>query len=380
MPSKKHTPEQAGLFDAGDEEASPESGTRRALMVPFGKFKDQPADLLLAHSEYALWLLAAKSSLLRRSHPQMYSWLVSHFGLPDTTPEHNRLQNRFLDDDFRLQVFLHLNPNAAEQPPRVVDPAAIVQGWKRILPSRVSWASSCAYESVGAMKNMTLDEWNSKLQAAALEQIRRDIGKIVVDCSSSRAATADEQARFAVAGRAPRVWAPVFTAGAPKFEVDGSDVDFSVDSDFVVRVDEPQPGYSSMEHPSSSLLTYEFKRRYRVEVKPFVGDDYPVILRSMVAKNCNLLLVEAFEADGATWEQVEQVFASRSIRVALLEDVLLTPISESVRCLSLPPLDTGALNSLAAEELGGHFEGVRKARTNFDELRKTHWDHKTGPG
>jgi hypothetical protein len=73
-------------------------------------------------------------------------------------------------------------------------------------------------------------------------------------------------------------------------------------------------------------IGFAFARRLRIEVKPFVGDDYPVVLRSMVATQCNVLLVESFEADGASWEQAVKVFASRRIRAVRLEDVLLTAV------------------------------------------------------
>lgn len=54
MATKRHHPDQPGLFEAvaGAELGVPLN--RQTLLVPFGKFKDQPADLLLAHSEYAL--------------------------------------------------------------------------------------------------------------------------------------------------------------------------------------------------------------------------------------------------------------------------------------------------------------------------------------
>lgn len=119
--------------------------------------------------------------MLRRSHPQMYAWLVGHFGVPDTTPEHNRLQNRFLDDDFRLQLCLHLNPDEPAKLLRATVPGAVVNGWKAILPSRVQWAYSSASDAFGFETQTPPEEREPKRKASALESLRKDVGKIVVE-------------------------------------------------------------------------------------------------------------------------------------------------------------------------------------------------------
>lgn len=367
MPPKKHATQQPGLFEHEDDGESPTLPARQSLVVPFGKFKDQPVDLLLAHSEYALWLLGAKGSMLRRSHPQMYAWLVSRFGVPDTTPEHNRLQNRFLDDDFRLQVVLHLNPGIAEQLTSSVNSSAVVEGWKDILGLRVRRAYADGRESAGDGAAKATQEHAARVKLLALGFLHQAVDSIKVRCTSLQDATADESARFAAdgLGHVRRVWRPVLQPDESKFEVDGADVQFDVEVGISVEVNEPLSFYPSSTRPSTKLLEWDFRKSYRVEVKPFVGDDYPVILRSMVAKNCNLLLVESFEADGASWEQVAKVFASRKIRVALLEDVLLTTVPDAIRCLPVPVVDKEGLMRAAAEELDRHIEGVSAALRDF---------------
>lgn len=363
MPKKTHQPNQAGLF-GDDEGATPPASAASSLVVPFGKFKDQPADMLLANADYALWLLSAKAAMLRRSHAQLYHWLVSHFGAPDTTPEHNRLQNRFLEDDFRLQLYLHLHPGLAEKPLLSTTAAAVVEGWKRVLPSRVAYAHANSIEWVSHQRAVSAEEREAKAREKALASLQEVVGKVVIECSAPRAATPDEQARFEAEGlgAVSKVWGPVLRPGAPTFEVEGADVQFDAGGIFEVRIDEPYPEYPSSRDPKTELLSFAARKRYRVEVKPFVGDDYPVILRSMVAKNCNLLLAEAFEADGASWEQVEKVFASRNIQVARLEDVLLTPIPTYVRCLPLPFIDLAEMMRLAAPALDEHIIKVNEAR------------------
>jgi len=353
-------PDQAGLF-GDDPPLRPVATESRALTVPFGKFKGEPVDLLLAHADYALWLLTAKAALLRKSHPPLYHWLIGHFGAPDTTPEHNRLQNRFLEEDFCLQLYLHLNPGVAEKPRQYTTASAFINGWKNILSSRVGWANSCGVDAAQYGGGGTPDERAVKVRQKALEVLQRDIDKVVLVCPKKK--RSDNAGRTGTepdaAGATQSAWNPVFSAADVQFEVDGADVQFKAGGSISLYVDE-NPSYGR--EVMWNLLNFSDIKHFRVEVKPFVGDDYPVILRSMTTKKCNVLLVEAFEADGASWEQVKKVFASRGIQVALLEDVLLTPIPDYARELPLPSIDRAEMMRLATIAFDEHVAKAAAAK------------------
>lgn len=370
MPKKKPDINQTGLFE--DEQApAPQPLSRGSLVVPFGKFKDQPADLLLANADYALWLLNAKAAMLRRSHPSLYHWLVSHFGAPDTTPEHNRLQNRFLDDDFCLQLCLHLNPGLAAKPAQQATADVVMAGWKALLPSRVQQTYSSALESTTFDYGTPAAEKPVVAKQKALRWLQQAVDNVVIESVGTRDSSLEERAQFEAQGLGAvlRVWAPVLRAGPAQFEVEGADVQFEAAGALVAYVREntatadPSLSYAR----AIDLARFGFEKRYRVEVKPFVGDDYPVVLRAMVARNCNVLLVDAFEADGASWEQVASVFASRKIRVALLEDVLLTPIPPELRVLPIPELNRAEMMRLASVALDEHLASHAAARAAFKQ-------------
>jgi hypothetical protein len=75
-------------------------------VLSFGKHKGQPFEVLLQDSGYALWLMNSMFGKLQTSHPELLAFLVSRYGVPDRTPVHNKLQNRFLDESFCLQFAL----------------------------------------------------------------------------------------------------------------------------------------------------------------------------------------------------------------------------------------------------------------------------------
>jgi hypothetical protein len=71
-------------------------------VVPFGKYKGQPVEVIAEDRQYCDWLLAQAWFIQR--YPQLHTLVINNFGEPSETPEHNALQIRCLEDRFRLQV------------------------------------------------------------------------------------------------------------------------------------------------------------------------------------------------------------------------------------------------------------------------------------
>ena len=69
-----------------------------ADIVPFGKYRGQPIDVLAADSGYCDWLIA--QAWFRERYGNVYTLIVNNFGEPTETPDHNALQARFLDEAF----------------------------------------------------------------------------------------------------------------------------------------------------------------------------------------------------------------------------------------------------------------------------------------
>ena len=68
-------------------------------LVPFGKYKGQPVEVMQMDTAYCDWL--SKQSWFREQYGNVYNQvIINNFTEPTETPEHNRLQAKFLDDDF----------------------------------------------------------------------------------------------------------------------------------------------------------------------------------------------------------------------------------------------------------------------------------------
>lgn len=61
-------------------------------IMPIGKFKGQPVEVLRDDPEYREWLLG--QDWFRQKFPQLVQIVVNNFAEPENTPEHNRIQAR----------------------------------------------------------------------------------------------------------------------------------------------------------------------------------------------------------------------------------------------------------------------------------------------
>ena len=68
-------------------------------LVPFGKYKGQPMEVMQMDTKYCEWL--ATQDWFREQYGNVYNQvIINNFTEPSETPEHNRLQMRFLDESF----------------------------------------------------------------------------------------------------------------------------------------------------------------------------------------------------------------------------------------------------------------------------------------
>jgi hypothetical protein len=77
-----------------------------ADIVPFGKYKNQPVEVLAQDKEYCEWL--SGQGWVAQRYPGIHTLIINNFAEPSETPEHNALQLRFLDDALQLKVTLCL--------------------------------------------------------------------------------------------------------------------------------------------------------------------------------------------------------------------------------------------------------------------------------
>lgn len=263
-----------------------------ANIVPFGKYKGHSVEMLAADTSYCEWLMA--QPWFAEKFRDVYNVVVNYGGPPQDTPEHNALQARFLDDDFCLKVARLVFPEHFDLEPKIENGVAAAKAYRQELIERAE--KKLADEGDASSLPIGLD---SSWKARRVEMAMADVESAKnTECFLERHELCIKKTAF---------------------EVGGWDVVFLPSGGYIISIDSPK----GCEHSSSYMLSSEIGNVY-VEAKPVVGDDYPTVLRQITGYKRDgraVLLIDQFDARGATLEQVRKIFSSRGISIVMLSDV-----------------------------------------------------------
>jgi hypothetical protein len=236
------------------------------LLIPFGKYKGQSVEAIRADKGYIDWLLG--QDWFRTKHVNLYQTIVNNFGEPTETPEHNRLQARFLDSPFALAMLCLAGPKWVVNPRSLL--TAEIEGSEKRLASPY------------------LGNWERRKEEEALADARKRLADFDADPPQK----------------------PYEINILPNFEVKGWDV--------VLRA-------------STSLLRWKIGASawVYIEIKPALGDDFPTVLRQMKVNRIrpydeeilHILLIDHFSAGGATLDQVRIIFRTEGFRMVMLSEI-----------------------------------------------------------
>lgn len=336
--------------------------TDDANIVPFGKYRGRPIDEMMADASYCAWAMSQPG--LRERYASLFTIIINGGVAPDMpTPEHNRMQLLFRNPDMRLATFRSLvgeakfdqdvKEGATNQARGEVIGLAIPAGdaaavavldeevaagrfkpkepfkrsgfhrrevgdldnpWRWPEPLKDlfhGWAQNepwgCGYDYSTAMTDGQRAESDARRRAAeayrASAEQRAD--------TKARSAAAIKLKQMLEAGEGRRL------AGAAQLQILERIRQCKVEFEF--------HGWDvflaggSYDLPSLAL-----------ELKPQIGDDYPAILRTMKKRKSGyyepdqwwrVLIIDRFEAEGASLDDVKWTFEQSGIVVRTLAEV-----------------------------------------------------------
>jgi hypothetical protein len=231
-------------------------------VVPFGKYKGQPVEVLAQDRPYLEWLSA--QDWFRERYASIYTLIVNNFTEAAETPDHNALQVLFLDDAFCTRFLTVLKPQ---------------------------WRTA----AIQHLTQLVLERKKHLIEGYGLgdrvkKQIDETISKFLNINWTSRFHREFEQRGIDV-----RLGCYIVTTELPERERYGADL-------FESAVD-VCAGY------------------FNIEIKPSVGDDYPAVLRQMRANNSHVLFTQNYAGVGATEEQFVKTFTLSDIKIVFRRDV-----------------------------------------------------------
>jgi hypothetical protein len=250
-------------------------------IVTFGKFRDKPVEALVQDAQYCKWLLT--QSWFQEKFPNIHTLVINNFGAPSETPEHNALQALFLDEKW-IKAFVVAGLGGAGE-----------------AESRFQEHRREQVDDLGKERQAQVDDYYRLAQYAHRNHIVAN-GSYTFDRAEVQA-----KCERLVASKI-RVWEAATWQGDLcindlEFEDCGTDVSF----------------WTSI----WARIGRWADSTWKVECKPALGDDYPAVLRQMMRRQDNVLLVGegGYCGRGATFEQVTKIFAKSHIRIVCLGEV-----------------------------------------------------------
>ncbi len=256
-------------------------------IVPFGKYKGQPVEVLAADRKYSEWLLAQE--WFREKFMELFS-AIATVHQPADTPEHNALQAKFLNPDFLLYLLSLWRPDLPS----------------RLLKGAENFRASLIQKSKEKHRDKAIEDFKkSKLSEFSKNWKYPDPpwnDNMITDWPTYHEPTLMELNIPAESQLQPIK----IKTSTTRFEDQGADVSFNSWAEL--------EDYPSVEEWECTLWSQSF----RIELKPTLGDEYPTVLRQVVASKCNLVVIQAFLVSNLPFLDVKRVFSSQHIDLILL--------------------------------------------------------------
>lgn len=236
-------------------------------MIPFGKYKGQPIEVLEHDPQYADWL--AQQGWARDRYPQIVNIIINKFGENEETPDHNAMQAKFMDRRYCALMAELLG---------VFRPKTAAQADRQVL-------------------NYLQSEYREMLTQGHL-------GKVGGECKIELHCSIDKSLSGAILNQA--------------FEKNAIDVSFDCD--------EIEWSFSVSGHWKRQSSYVQVTKRFatiHAELKPTVGDDYPAILRQMRNNGSNVLVYGIYTGQGVDEPTFRQFFTMQKIQVVKESEILL---------------------------------------------------------
>ena len=253
-------------------------------LITFGKYRGQPVDVLQQDPMYCEWLMG--QAWLKSRFPDLRTLIINNFAAPSETPEHNKLQARFLDDAFLLAAVRLLATDCDVKPfPRAgracirltfEPPGADVLfefGGKTLLKRK-------EYETLFSL----WAEPRSKEAKEKLDSAQRLLDYYSLDPFKGSNLRATEQKE---------------------------------------KIAQTQETLTELQQ-AVEFPHYIHARPIIFELKPAMGDDYPAVLRQITAVRYSgrkVVLIGTYAGTGATFEQVRAMFSASGVTLVTVAEI-----------------------------------------------------------
>ena len=245
----------------------------KQLIVPFGKYKGKPLEVLLKDESYSKWL--SGQDWFQEKFKNIYTIIVNNYhSAPIDTPEHNQMQVKFLNEEHALKL------------------AFLISRGKLFIPGNDHFKEKIT-EFIKELKEYKID------LSEIIEDFKRMKGQNLLKISQI------------------------------EFEKKGVDVSYDVIYGYGEDFGVSEYTFSRAAQVFNDFWSYSYIHlKLRVELKPSVGDDFPSVLRQMKSNGSSTLVIRNYTGTGASYEEFKNYFTSQGITVVTeneIEEVIIPP-------------------------------------------------------
>ncbi len=258
-----------------------EQSNNMPTTVPFGKYKGKPIEVLANDPEYVKWILSQQN--IKSRYPEIISIVINNFQTPSETPEHNAIQVKFIDPVYRLKFanFVSKFPKKDFEETLL----SIKEAVNKYLEKTYSISINLSY--------VVFEQSQDDGELEVLEK-RNELAKQLLENAGGVKLKTTEVI----------------------FESNGLDVLFSVSIDVINENSRVVKLYQECE------IDYKtYQRRYLIEIKPVVSDDFPAVLRQMKLSGAKILFLSKYTGIGAKQEEFVKYFETQGINVVFESDI-----------------------------------------------------------
>ncbi len=281
-------------------------------IVPFGKYKGQSIEILQADEKYAEWLAAQQ--WFRERFTDLFRALTASNNQADT-PEHNKMQARFLDEGFRHALIgLLFDLNAVSfHTRRNHYESSVIELLRKSIPDAppLTGSNQCFNERSAWRRKWgdliaTLDGFEAYGSIQPFSDFVEKIKNFLPDFRFPRWSETPPE---------------IVLKSAVEFEFYGSDL--------LITWSWSVPAEGSADTGTALL----------VELKPSLGDDFPTVLREIKThiqfagkhkyeRPRAVLIVGTYAGEGATWDQAKGIFQASGITTVFESEISSCPKRE----------------------------------------------------
>lgn len=296
-------------------------------VVPFGKYKGQPLEVMLLDRQYCEYMAA--QAWFPDRYPVIHQTIINYGGTPQDSPEHNQMQAQFLDRD-RCLALARLVDDQRDYAVPPIDRGELLwlERWRSEYPELLNEsvipaaAKDVRFEDHGWDVTFTID-----LPVLTVDLL----GVPPCGCGPCDHSDCSPDAPCQTAGNLKPWGCRHDRCRDRKADHAGPDHHetcrwhMSYGGGYVDRAD-PKQAMQWWNDGKGHTFGGWGSPAFRVELKPDLGDDFPTVLRQVKRYPANLgdlRVVVARRAAFAhvTWEQVQEMFAADGVALVRESDI-----------------------------------------------------------